>query len=92
MSQMVSMTDLRRRFKEMMDRVIRRREPLILTRANRPEAALIPYDDFVRFQNLQESEMFKRFDAVLEKMEQANARYSDEEIESDLLAAETHKN
>lgn len=69
------------------DTVVRKRMPLVLTRGSRPEAVLIPYEDFLRFQQLQESEVLARFDQVWERLAEVNAAYSDEEIAADIQAA-----
>ena len=43
-------TELQRRFRSVFDEVARNRTPIVLTRGSRPEAALIPYEDYLRFQ------------------------------------------
>jgi prevent-host-death family protein len=88
MNQIVGVTQLKRHFKAIFDRVAKEKETLILTRDNQPEAVLIPYDQFVRFQQLQEAEVLERFDRLLSKMTEVNAGYSDEEIASDLESAD----
>ena len=60
---------------------------MILTRGSRPEAALISYQDYLRFLEIQESEMLARFDQVWDRPAEANAVYSDEEISVDIEAA-----
>lgn len=87
----ISVTDLRRRFKLIFDRVARQKQNMILTRGNQPEAALIPYEDFVRLQKLKEDEVWKQFDAMLEKMARLNAKYTDEEVMADLEAIDAEK-
>lgn len=87
MQQIVGVTELQRRFRDFFDTVVRKRMPLVLTRGSRPEAVLIPYEDFLRFQQLQESEVLARFDQVWERLAEVNAAYSDEEIAADIQAA-----
>ena len=87
MQQIIGVTELQRRFRAFFDQVVRKRIPLILTRGSRPEAVLIPYEDYLRFQQLQESEVLARFDQVWERLAQVNATYTDEEIAADIQAA-----
>ena len=55
---------------------------MILTRGSRPEAVLIPSDDYLRFQQMQESEVLARFDRVWNRLAEMNAAYSAEEVEA----------
>ena len=87
MQQIIGVTELQRRFRTFFDQVVRKRVPLILTRGSRPEAVLIPYEDYLRFQQLQESEVLARFDQVWERLAEVNAAYTDEEIAADIQSA-----
>jgi prevent-host-death family protein len=87
MQKIVGVTELQRSFRKIFDEVIRKRTPVILTRGSRPEAVLISYEDFLRFQELQESEVLARFDQVWERLAQRNAEASEDEITADLEAA-----
>ena len=84
MQLIVGVTELQRRFRSFFDQVVVKRSPIILTRGSRPEAVLIPYDDYVRFQQMQESEVLARFDQVWERLDGLNAAYTDEEIAADI--------
>ena len=75
-------------FKAVFDEVVHDKIPYVLTRGSRPEAALIPYEDFLRFQQLQEKEVLERFNRLLAKMAEMNAAYSEEEVARDLAEAE----
>jgi hypothetical protein len=48
---------------------------------------LIPYEDYLRFQQMQEYEVLTRFDQVRDRLDKLNATYSDEEIAADIEAA-----
>ena len=87
MQQIVGVTELQRKFRSFFDDVVRKRTPLILTRGSRPEAVLIPYEDYLRFQQMQESEVLARFDRVWDRLSEVNAASSDEEIAADIRAA-----
>ena len=84
MQLIVGVTELQRRFRSFFDQVVVKRSQIILTRGSRPEAVLIPYEDYVRFQQMQESEVLARFDRVWERLDGLNAAYSDEEIAADI--------
>lgn len=45
----VQTTDLRRRVREVLDRVRMRREPVIVRSYDTPQAVIIPYEDFEEF-------------------------------------------
>jgi prevent-host-death family protein len=87
MQEIVGVTELQRRFRSFFDQVVQKNTPLILTRGSRPEAVMIPYQDYLRFQQIQESEVLARFDRVWEKLGELNAEYSDDEIAADIRTA-----
>ena len=87
MQKIIGVTELQRQFRSFFDDVVRKRTPLVLTRGSRPEAVLLPYEDYQRFQQMQESEVLARFDQVWNRLAQLNASFSDEEIATDIEAA-----
>jgi prevent-host-death family protein len=87
MNRIIGVTELQRRFRAVFDEVARKRIAYILTRGSRPEAVMIPYEQYLRYVQMSESGILQRFDEVLARLAVANALYSDEEIEADLKAA-----
>ncbi len=87
MDQIIGVTELQRRFRSIFDQVVKERTSYILTRGSRPEAVIIPYDDYLRIQKLNEEEVLARFDAAVERMQEYNSKYTDEEVEADIKAA-----
>lgn len=87
MQKIVGVTELQRKFKTFFEDVSRRRIPIILTRGSRPEAVLIPYEDYLRFQEMQESEVLARFDRVWRRLAEVNAEYNVDEIAADIEEA-----
>jgi len=87
MDKIIGVTELQRKFRSVFDEVVRQHIPYILTRGSRPEAVLIPYDQYVRLMRADEAGVLKRFDAVLERMARVNAGYSEDEVEADLREA-----
>lgn len=87
MQKIIGVTELQRQFRTFFEDVVRKNTPLVLTRGSRPEAVLIPYSDYLRFQQLQESEVLARFDQVWNRLAQLNASFSEEEVAADIEAA-----
>ena len=87
MQHIVGVTELQRRFKSFFDQVVRKRIPIVLTRGSRPEAVLIPYEDYLQFQQMRESEVLAGFDQVWDRLDELNEEYSDDEIADDIEAA-----
>jgi len=87
MQKIIGVTELQRQFRSFFEDVVRKRTPLILTRGSRPEAVLLPYEDYQRFQQMQESEVLARFDQVWNRLAQLNASFSDDEIAADIETA-----
>ncbi len=83
----VGVTELQRRFRKIFDQVAKKNTTVVLTRGSRPEAALISYEDYLRFQEMKESDVLARFDQVWERLGKLNAKYSEEEIAADIKAA-----
>jgi len=50
MHKVIGVTDLQRRFRAIFDEVAHKHTQYVLTRGSHPEAVLIPYEDFLRFQ------------------------------------------
>jgi len=92
MNRIVGVTELQKRFRSIFDDVVKRGIPYILTRGSRAEAVLIPYEDYVHYQEFQENEILERFDRLLERMKEQNRKFSEEEIEADILKAKSKRN
>ena len=87
MNKIIGVTELQRNFRAVFDEVVQRKIPYILTRGSRPEAVMIPYEQYLKFVQADEAGVLARFDKLLERMAVVNARYSEEEVEADLAAA-----
>jgi len=87
MKKIIGVTELQRRSRAVLDEVVQRRMFYILTRGSRPEAVIIPYEDFVRFQEMQEQATIVRFDQLRSRMATENAQYSEDEVAADVEAA-----
>jgi prevent-host-death family protein len=89
LQKIIGVTELQRRFRAVYDEVARRRTPYVLTRGSRPEAVMIAYEDFLRYQQLDEQHVFVRFERLLNHMAARNAAFSEDEIAADIEAART---
>jgi prevent-host-death family protein len=87
MQKIIGVTELQRSFRAVFDEVTRDHMPYVLTRGSRPEAAIIPYDEFVRFLTWKEQEVVAEFDRAMLRLAERNAGYGDDEIDADVDAA-----
>lgn len=87
MNQIAGVTELQRNFKRMFDAVTKKKSALVLTRKSRPEAVMLPYDEYLRMVQWRESEIVARFERISARMRAANAHFTDDEIEADLTQA-----
>ena len=87
MQKIIGVTELQRRFRSVFDEVAKKGVPYVLTRGSRPEAAIIPYEEYLKFQELREDDILKRFDRLVDRMAEQNQAYSEAEIASDVESA-----
>ncbi len=87
MQKIIGVTEMQRRFRSVFDEVSRAHIPYILTRGSRPEAVLIPYEEYLRFAAWKEEAVLSRFDELMARMAERNAAVSDEELEKDIEIA-----
>jgi len=87
MQRIIGVTELQRRFRSVFDQVVKRNTPYILTRGSRPEAALISYEEFLRYQALREQSVVARFDRLVARMAEQSSAVSEEEVATDVTAA-----
>ncbi len=87
MQKIIGTTDLQRNFRTIFDEVAKDSVPYILTRGSRPEAALVPYADYLRFQELMERDVLNRVNAMLARLAYENAGFSEAEVAADVAEA-----
>ncbi len=87
MQKIIGVTELQRNFRAIFDEVARKNNPYILTGGSRPEAALIPYETFLRLQELQEKAVLDRFDRLAANVAAHNEAFSEEEVAADVAIA-----
>lgn len=84
MQKIIGVTEFQRRLRALFDDVVQKQISVVLTRNSNPEAALIPYSNYLRFQQRQESEVLARFDQVWNRLAQLNSSFSSKEIAADI--------
>ena len=87
MQKIIGTTDLQRNFRAVLDEVVNEHVPYVLTRGSRPEAVLVPYAEYLRFQQLEERDVLRRVDTLLARLAEDNAAYSVDEVAADVAAA-----
>ena len=87
MQKIIGTTDLQRNFRAVFDEVAIDHVPYVLTRGSRPEAVLVPYADYLRFQQLQERDVLRRLDTLLARLAEQNADCDADEVAADVAAA-----
>jgi prevent-host-death family protein len=87
MQRIIGVTELQRRFRTVFDQVSQENVSYVLTRGSRPEAALISYEEFLRFQALQERDVMARFDRLVARMAEQNVAADEREVAADIDAA-----
>jgi prevent-host-death family protein len=87
MNRIIGVTELQRRFRSVFDEVAKKRASYVLTRGSRPEAVLIPYEDYIRYQSMTEADVQERFNRLMDKMRLVNRGRSEEEVQADIQEA-----
>ena len=87
MQRIIGVTELQRRFRSVFDQVSEENVAYVLTRGSRPEAALISYEEFLRFHALQDHDVMARFDQLVARMAEQNAAVDEREVDADIDAA-----
>ena len=87
MNQIIGVTELQRRFRAVFDDVTKNGIPYILMRGSKPEAVLIPYEEYLKYKKFSDEEANRKFDNMMKRMQELNAKFSDEEVERDVEAA-----
>lgn len=89
MQKIIGVTELQRHLEPVLDEVAKEQVSYVLTRGSRPEAALISYEEFLRFQGMIEREkgLQERWERSSAELAAGNAHFTDEEVEADVKAA-----
>ena len=86
-TRIIGVTELQRRFRAIFDEVREERVPYVLTRGSRPEAVLLPYEEYERLERLDEREVVYRFDRLLDRTRRHSEDTGQEEVLADVRRA-----
>lgn len=78
MHRIIGVSELRRGLHKILDEVVRKRTPVILAQGKHPQAALIPYEDYLDYQELRESVNILRFHETRTRLAQITPTFGDE--------------
>lgn len=87
MYKITGVTELQRNFRRVFDEVTKGKASHVLTRKSRPEAVLLPYEEYLRLAQLSDSEVMTRFNRIMTRMRSINAQFADDEVAADLAQA-----
>lgn len=80
----IGVTDLQRGFRKVIDEVAEDGVPYVLTRGSRPEAVLVPYEEYQRLEKLKEKEVVYELDRLLERTAARTEEISEDEVARDV--------
>ena len=87
MQRTIGLADLQRELRAVFDEVVSEGVEYVLTRGSRPEAVLIPYNEFAEFLEWRKREVDQEFDRAIARLAERNAQYGEEEVAADVEAA-----
>lgn len=87
MQKKVAVAELGERFRAVFDEVTEDHVEYVVTRGQKPEAILVPYEGFQRLLKHSDEEVLRRFDEVRARIRERTAGFSEEEIADDVAAA-----
>ncbi len=87
MDQIIGVTELQRRFRAVFDDVTKNHILYILMRGSKPQAVLIPYEEYMKYKKFSDEEANRKFDAMQKRLGELNAKYSDDEVQKDVEEA-----
>lgn len=83
MERAIGAYEARRRLGQLIEEAFYKRDHFIIERSGRPMAALVPIDDYHKWQRLAKDQIFRMLEEVWER----NAEVSTEELQKDVTEA-----
>jgi PHD/YefM family antitoxin component YafN of YafNO toxin-antitoxin module len=83
----IDVAELRQRLPAVLDEVAREHASYALVGEGHLKAAIVPCEDFLRFQQFEDQRALEHFERLIARMAEQNADVSDEEIVADVKAA-----
>lgn len=85
--QIVSTTDIQRRFKDVLARLTSSKDPLMVVRDSEPAAVLVRYDEYQRLATLEQNFLKARMGEILDRLAKKNKTISDRQLDADIKLA-----
>ena len=86
MQKTIGVTDLPRCLEAVLDEVAESHVPYVLIRDSLPRAALVPYEEYLRYKELEEGEVLQRFRRLRARMAEVSETMSEEEVAAEVAA------
>ncbi|MDI6892333.1 MAG: type II toxin-antitoxin system Phd/YefM family antitoxin [Actinomycetota bacterium] len=67
MSKIIGVTEARSKLRKILDDISKEREPYVLTRGSKPEAVIIPYEEYLAIEERAKKLWNERFELALKK-------------------------
>ena len=87
MNKTIRAIDLEHNVRSVLREVAESHVSCVVTEKDEPEAVLVPYDEYLRFQRFQRERVWERIERLRSRMAEHNAGRSDEEISADIEEA-----
>ena len=88
-TQMVTVTQIQRNFKHILDNLVPN-SPTLIIRDSIPEAVILSFEEYKRFINLDKEILKKEMFAIMADVHEKNKHFTDEEIDRDIKYAKKH--
>lgn len=88
-TQMVSVTDIQRNFKHILDNLVSK-SPTVVLRDSTAEAVIMSFEEYKRLLNLEKDILKMQVLADMEYLHEMNKDFTDEEIDKDIEYAKKH--
>ncbi|HCR36257.1 hypothetical protein A2130_04975 [Candidatus Woesebacteria bacterium GWC2_33_12] len=88
-TQMVTVTDIQRNFKHILDNLVPK-NPTVVLRDSVAEAVIISFSEYKRLANLEKELLKNEMFAMMDEMHDKNKHFTDEEIDRDIEYAKKH--
>jgi prevent-host-death family protein len=89
MPKRIRVTELQRKLEAVLDEVAEDHVPYVLVRDSQPRAALVPYEEYLRFRQLDEKTVLRRFQLLRARMAKISSEMSEDEVAAEVESART---
>jgi prevent-host-death family protein len=87
MQRTIPATELEHNVRSILREVAESHISCVVTERDEPEAVLVPYDEYLRFQRLQRDGVWERIERLQARMMERDSEWTDDEIAADVEEA-----